>query len=106
MVPEISASDAIALLDDADWLFVDIRDAASHAQLQIPGSRRLSQLDWDRFDAEVPRQRKLVVYCYHGHSSLNATAFLQQQGYTAVSLHGGFEYWRQACAQHCVPGDQ
>jgi thiosulfate sulfurtransferase len=37
-----------------------------------------------------------VVYCYHGHTSLGAAAYLRENGFTdVVSLSGGFELWRQ-----------
>ncbi len=38
----------------------------------------------------------MVVYCYHGNSSLGATAFLLENGFKNVaSMSGGFEAWRQ-----------
>lgn len=100
---EISPSEALALLDDDNTVFVDIRDAGSHASAHIRGARHLSQMNMDEFLASVNRSHIVVVCCYHGHSSMDAAAFLRSEGFAgAVSLSGGFEYWRRACPDACA----
>ena len=95
VIPEISPAEAIDLLD-ADACFVDIRDPGSFAEARIRGARPLSMQTLEAFLGQVSRQQPLVVYCYHGHSSRDATAFLLEQGFEDVrSLQGGFEFWRQ-----------
>ena len=43
---------------------------------------------------QTPKDRPLVVYCYHGHSSQMAARFLVDQGFTEVyNLEGGYEAW-------------
>ncbi|SDL28177.1 thiosulfate sulfurtransferase [Modicisalibacter muralis] len=83
-------------LDDGQPLtLVDIRDPVSYAQGHIPGSRHLDNATvGDLFD-EAPRERALVVVCYHGHSSQQAADWLAGQGFTQVySLDGGFSDWQ------------
>lgn len=100
---EISPDDALALLDDDTTVFVDIRDAGSYAQARIRDARHLSQLALDDFLASTDRNHTIVVCCYHGRSSLDAAAFLREQGFArATSLAGGFEYWRQAHPDACA----
>ncbi|MCK0537275.1 rhodanese-like domain-containing protein [Alcanivorax quisquiliarum] len=100
---EISPNEAQALLDDDGTLFVDIRDAGSYASAHIRGAQHLSHLAMDAFLAGTERSKRIVVCCYHGHSSLDAAAFLREQGFEhAVSLTGGFEYWRQVCPDACA----
>lgn len=95
MIPQINPDEARSALDRGA-LFVDIRDPQSVAQASIIGSVPLQQSNVDSFLATTARDQALVVYCYHGHSSLDATAFLIEQGFSHVhSLSGGFEYWRQ-----------
>lgn len=74
---------------------VDIRDPMSYAQGHIPGSRHLDNATvGDLLDA-APRERTLVVVCYHGHSSQQAADWLAGQGFTQVySLDGGFTDWQ------------
>lgn len=75
---------------------VDIRDPASYAQGRIPGSRHLDNDGVPALFAEAPRERPLVVVCYHGNSSQQAAAWLAGQGFDEVySLDGGFTEWRQ-----------
>ncbi len=101
--PEIDPRDAHALLEQGDALFVDIRDPASHASARIRDAQPLSQANVEDFLASTDRHRTLVVYCYHGRSSLDATAFLQSEGFEgAISLSGGFEHWRQIYPDTCI----
>ena len=93
---EISPEQAVDALDDGA-LLVDIRDALSFGQQHIRGSRHLDNLSLEQFIADVPCDTPLIVCCYHGLSSRDAAAFLQERGYaSALSLQGGFEHWRQA----------
>lgn len=85
----------------AEWLdaesaltLVDIRDPMSFAQGHIPGSRHLDNASVGALLDETPRERPLVVVCYHGHSSQQAATWLSAQGYlTVYSLDGGFTDW-------------
>lgn len=74
---------------------VDIRDPMSYAQGHIPGSRHLDNVTVGDLLDEAPRDRALVVVCYHGHSSQQAADWLAGQGFTQVySLDGGFTDWQ------------
>ncbi|MBF5057161.1 rhodanese domain-containing protein [Alcanivorax sp. 521-1] len=97
MAERISPEQGLERLRADDALFVDVRDPGSHEQARIPGAVPLNQANLEQFLADTDRQRPLVVYCYHGHSSQGASDYLAEQGFDAVvSLDGGFEYWRQA----------
>ena len=74
--------------------------AASHAAAHIPGCRHIaSQQDVDALDDELDLADAVIVYCYHGNASKDATLFLKQKGFTNVhSMTGGFEAWRAAYA--------
>ncbi|GGY00129.1 thiosulfate sulfurtransferase GlpE [Litchfieldella qijiaojingensis] len=73
---------------------VDIRDPMSFAQGHIPGSRHLDNASVGALLDEAPRERPLVVVCYHGNSSQQAAVWLSGQGYDRVySLDGGFSDW-------------
>ena len=68
---------------------VDIRDPHSYASLHVTGAQRLD------FIAAADLDAPLLVFCYHGHSSQSAAAFLAGQGFSQVySVDGGFENWR------------
>ena len=93
-IPEVTVQDAIAHLEGGETVFVDIRDSSSFDASHVPGAVQLNERTAERFLKETPHDSKVVVYCYHGHSSLDATAFLIGQGFKDVaSMSGGFTEW-------------
>ncbi|MDI5986768.1 thiosulfate sulfurtransferase GlpE [Halomonas sp. M4R5S39] len=83
------------LSSDTTLTLVDIRDPMSFAEGHIPGSRHLDNNSVAALLEEIPRERPLVVVCYHGHSSQQAADWLAGQGFAEVySLDGGFAGWR------------
>ena len=79
--------------------FVDVRDAASYESAHIPGALHLTDANVETFIAAADKAKPVVVYCYHGHSSLGGAAYLMEQGFAKdYSLDGGFESWRRSAA--------
>lgn len=82
--------------ESVELTLVDIRDPQSFAQGHIPGSRHLDNDSIPALLEEAPKERPMVVVCYHGNSSQQAAAWLSSQGYADVySLDGGFVGWQQ-----------
>lgn len=95
-IPQIQIHDAKQRLDQAASLFVDIRDPASYRTAHIRGAIHLHDGNIREFLQNTEKEQPIVVYCYHGNSSLGAAAFLIENGFTNVaSMSGGFEAWRQ-----------
>lgn len=96
-IPQIQIHQAKEKLDGGAALFVDIRDPNSYGQAHIPGAIHLHDGNVQEFVQSTDKEKEIVVYCYHGNSSLGATAFLIENGFKNVaSMAGGFEGWRQA----------
>ena len=96
-IPQIQIHEAKRKLDGKQSLFVDIRDPGSYGQAHIPGALHLHDGNIQEFLQNTGKETDIVVYCYHGNSSLGATAFLIENGFKNVaSMSGGFEGWRQA----------
>ena len=96
-ISQIDIHAARTLLDDGRALFVDIRDPVSFRSGHVPGAHHLTDRTVEAFLETADKDRPIVVYCYHGHSSLTASAWLQQKGFSDVtSMAGGFEAWRAA----------
>ena len=94
-IPQIAVHEAKKKLDEKLSLFVDIRDPGSYRQAHVPGAMHLSDGNLQEFLQNTAKDQAVVVYCYHGNSSLGATAFLIENGFTNVaSMSGGFEAWR------------
>jgi thiosulfate sulfurtransferase len=94
-IPQIQIHEAKKKLDEKSSLFVDIRDPGSFRQAHIPGAIHLNDGNVQEFLQQTDKNKDVVVYCYHGNSSMGATAFLIENGFTNVaSMSGGFEAWR------------
>ncbi len=96
-IPEIQISEAKDKLDLHDCVFVDIRDPASYQAAHIPGAVHLHDGNVQEFVDGTDKDSEMIVYCYHGNSSLGAVAYFAENGFKNVaSMSGGFEAWRQA----------
>jgi thiosulfate sulfurtransferase len=99
-IPQIQIHEAKKKLDEKSSLFVDIRDPGSFRQAHIPGAIHLNDGNVQEFLQQTDKNKEVVVYCYHGNSSMGATAFLMENGFTHVaSMSGGFEAWRPVYEQ-------
>ena len=95
-IPQIQIHEAKRRLDEKESLFVDIRDPGSYQQAHIPGAIHLHDGNIQDFLQNTDKEKSIVVYCYHGNSSLGATGFLIENGFKSVaSMSSGFEGWRQ-----------
>lgn len=94
-IKQIDVQAAKERLDAGDAVFVDIRDPGSFAESHIAGATHLSDANAESFIAETAKEKTVIVYCYHGHSSLMGANFLVRSGFQDVySMSGGFEVWR------------
>jgi thiosulfate sulfurtransferase len=95
-IPEIPIHEAKEKFDQKDCVFVDIRDPGSYRAAHIPGAVHLHDGNAREFIETTDKGREVVVYCYHGNSSLGAVAYFIENGFKNVaSMSGGFEAWRQ-----------
>jgi len=97
----ITASDLYDLINDDDNsndpFIISVRQAAKYAEGHVPGAINigLSELaDADKL-ALLPTDKKIVVYCYTGHTGSQATAMLNLMGYDATNLKFGMTSWTQ-----------
>lgn len=102
-IPQTDVATARSLFDAGRTTFLDIRDEASFQAGHIPGATRLDDSRVSNFIASADKQTEVVVYCYHGNSSLGATSFFIEQGFTKISsMAGGFEAWQQAGGESSI----
>lgn len=93
---EISVEEAGKKFNTGQALFVDVRDPASFQAAHVPGALLLNDANIQDFVTKTDKKKPVVVYCYHGHTSQGAAAYLMDQGFEEVySVIGGFESWRQ-----------
>jgi len=93
----ISVEEAQALIEEEALVILDIRDEASYAAGHLPGALHIKDIQMDDFLSRQDKEKPLLVYCYHGHSSLPAAAYFADRGFRqCCSLDGGYEAWRAA----------
>ena len=96
---EVSAAEAVQLINRRDAVVIDVRDAAEYGTGHIAGARNIpqAQLESRLKELEKAKSKPLIVACATGNRSRAASALLQKQGYAEVySLQGGLAAWKQA----------
>ena len=95
-IPEIEIREAKDKLDGQGCVFVDVRDPTSYREAHILGAVHLHDGNVQEFIDNADKEREVIVYCYHGNSSLGAVGYFLQNGFKKVaSMSGGFDAWRQ-----------
>lgn len=95
-VREIGVQDALALRGSTtDAVFLDVRDPNEYNLGRIPGAVTISRGNLEKnVEAQVPRDKTVVVYCANGNRSAFAADTMRMMGYQDVrSLREGFSGW-------------
>lgn len=95
-IEEISVGDARALRHTTgDAVFLDVRDPQEYNLGTISGAVTISRGNLEKnVEAQVPREKTVVVFCANGNRSAFAADRLREMGYEHVrSLREGFSGW-------------
>ena len=90
--PEISI-DRLADLHPSHYILCDIRDEVSHLYGCIPNSVSMPDIVEQAKAGTLDKSASYVLYCMKGVNSEEAVEQLQEAGYDAVSLAGGYSSW-------------
>lgn len=91
----LSPEQAHEMIQEQDCQVADIRDELSYQQGHIPDAAHLNEQSLPGFLETADRDQPLILYCYHGNTSLSAAQFFVEKEFTNVySMDGGFEAWR------------
>ena len=88
---EIPVGEYLRLPADS-FILVDVRDEISHTYGSIPGSVCMPDILSRAQTGELER-RTYLLYCMKGVQSLDMAEQLQEAGYDAASLAGGYGEW-------------
>lgn len=92
---QLSPEQAHTMLQEQDCQLADIRDEQSYQRGHIPNAVHLNEQSLPSFLETADPEKTLIVYCYHGNTSLSAAQFFTEKNFTEVySMDGGFEDWR------------
>jgi rhodanese-related sulfurtransferase len=92
---EITPRDAeAALAKDKGILLVDVREPWEHQRAHIEGAKLIPLGTIPANLQQIEGADHIILYCHHGMRSLDAAAWLRQQGVTgAQSMSGGIDRW-------------
>lgn len=92
-VDPIAVSKDLAQRPEA-LVLLDVRETDERAVARIEPSLFIPMQEVPRRLAELPRDRRIVVYCHHGHRSAMVAGYLEREGFDRVeNLHGGIDHW-------------
>jgi rhodanese-related sulfurtransferase len=96
MVDPVSAPELSRLLRDEPerLVLLDVREDDERATAAIEPSLHIPMQEVTSRIAELPKDRRVVVYCHMGTRSEMIAWFLEQKGFTGVgNLVGGIDAW-------------
>jgi len=80
-----------------ELFILDVRTPAEFATGAIPEAVNIPLAELRERIGEVPRDKKILLYCKVGHIAYNAARVLEANGITGyVNLSGGYETWHIA----------
>jgi NADPH-dependent 2,4-dienoyl-CoA reductase/sulfur reductase-like enzyme/peroxiredoxin family protein/rhodanese-related sulfurtransferase/TusA-related sulfurtransferase len=84
---------------------LDVREPAELAQGALPGAVNIPLHKLRARAFELPKDRKIAIYCQAGLRGYVAERILRQLGYDVANLSGGFLTWKQFQPEKWVPSD-
>lgn len=90
----ITAAELKNLLVQQQVTLVDIRDNLHYSTGHIANAINLEVKLIDEFAQTQDPMKTMVIYCYHGVSSIRVAQYFAQLGFKNVlSLQGGYSEW-------------
>lgn len=85
----------IVLEGNRDYFVVDIRSTEDFAKGSIEGAVNIpyAQTAQPNMLANLPKDKKIVVACYSGHTANQTVAFWKMLGYDAIAMFNGMGGW-------------
>jgi rhodanese-related sulfurtransferase len=92
--PQIEVDTLLAASTDEQSILLDVRTPTEFAAGHIAGARNLPVDELRSRLAELPRERKIAVYCQVGQRGYLATRLLLQSGFAAANVGGGYATYK------------
>ncbi len=88
--------DVNALQGLDDVVVLDVRNASEFGQGHIPGAMNVAYLQLSKRLDEIPVGKPIFVHCLSGFRSARAVSYLNEHGFDATNIVGGFMAWEEA----------
>lgn len=94
---DITVQQAKEMIDSGDVLILDVRTQEEYDAGHIRNSTLIPVQVLDKRWNELPRDKKILVYCRSGHRSLQASEILVNNGFKEIyNMKGGIMEWINA----------
>jgi rhodanese-related sulfurtransferase len=99
---DVSVQQGKGMIDRQEVFILDVRTKEEYAAGHIKGSTLLAVQDIPNQELveklkEIPKDRKILVYCRTGHRSVKASGILAENGFAQVyNMQGGITEWMNA----------
>lgn len=96
----IAIPELIDLMTEKEIHLFDARSDDHFDQAHMPGARLLTDAALKSLIVNRKNANPIVVYCYHGVSSIGLCQLISGLGFSQVyNLEGGWEAWQKHTAQ-------
>lgn len=93
---EVITIEELLKQDLSEAILLDLRKAEDYQKETIKEAVSMPYQEFEGRYGELSKERTIYVFCYTGDVSRSVVAFLEEKGYTAVHVEGGFRsYLRQ-----------
>ena len=91
----IESKDAINLVNNGKYYFLDVRTIRENADRAIPNTKCIPLQEIEKRLSELNdyKDKIIIVYCRSGNRSGKATKILKENGFDAINLIGGMNSW-------------
>ena len=94
---DISVQQGKEMIDKGEFFILDVRTREEYNESHIMGSTLIPVEDLDIRFKELPRDKKILVYCRTGSRSATASEILVKNGFTLIyNMQGGITGWKNA----------
>ena len=108
-INEVTPKELMARINNGDeMVVVDMRQPWEHQAGHIPGAVNIFIQEIPQRINELPKDKDVIFQCWHGNTSMQATAFLIQNGWDkdrVSSLSGGIAGWVESQGQTSLVQD-
>lgn len=110
LVDQVTWDEALELAaEDGDAILLDTRTAGEHARGGIEGALHIPVDELREHLDELPRDKRLLVFCASGLRSYVACRILSQHGFACANVSGGYGFHSQVMrgctVSHTCVGD-
>ena len=92
---EISVEEAKKVLNDSNYVFIDVREPSEYEEGHIEGIKLIPLSNIPDYSTKLDKSKKYVAVCRSGARSKSATEKMQALGLNVVNMSGGMNEWSE-----------